>query len=94
MARWAYLLSCFLPPERPRALRELALLHEHLGHFKKAWKLAATSCSVAERQKAKYEYAQSMLVRGQLGRRLGRPEAADQIAEAETDIARIEASIA
>jgi hypothetical protein len=92
MARWSNRLSWLLPPERPRALRELALVYEHRGRLQKAWKLAARSCRVAEGQKARYEYAQSMLVRGRLGRRLGRPEAADQIASAEAEIARIEAS--
>ena len=68
-------------------------MYEHRGRFQKAWKLAAKSCRVAEGQKARYEYAQSMLVQGRLGLRLGRPEAADQIAAAEAEIARIEASV-
>jgi len=93
MARWAYRLSMIIVPERPHALRELALANEHRGRLHKAWKLAAKSCRVAEGQKAKYEYAQSLLVCGRLARRLGRPEGADQIAAAEAEISRIEESI-
>jgi tetratricopeptide (TPR) repeat protein len=94
MAVWADRLSWLLPPERPRAVRELSLVHEHLGNRRKAWSLATKSCRVAEGQKAQYEYAQSLLVCGRLGFQLGRPEAANQIAQAEAEIARIEAGIA
>ena len=42
---------------------------------------------------ARYEYVQSLLVRGRLANRLGRPEADDQIREAQAELDRIEASV-
>jgi tetratricopeptide (TPR) repeat protein len=93
MAKWANRLSWFLPPERPHALRELSLAYAHRGRIKKAWNLAALSCKKAEALKAKYEYAQSLLVLGQLGKQLSRSEANDQIQQAQSEIARIEKSI-
>jgi tetratricopeptide (TPR) repeat protein len=94
LARWANGLSWILPPERPAALRELALVYEHRGRFKKAWKLAAKSCRIAEQQKARYEYAQSLLVQGRLAKQLGRPGADDQMRDARAEIDRIEAAVA
>ena len=93
MAKWANRLSWFLPPERAHALRELSLAYAHQGRIKKAWNLAALSCKKAEALKAKYEYAKSLLVLGQLAKKLGRPEADDQIHQAQTEIVRIEKSI-
>lgn len=93
LARWANRLSWFLPPERPRALRELALVYEHHGRIRKAWRLASQSCRIAEEQKARYEYAQSLLVRGRLAGQLGRPEAGKQVRSAREEIDRIEAAI-
>lgn len=92
-AKWANRLSWFLPPERPRALRELSLVYEYNGRIKKAWKLAAKSCRIAEGQKAKYEHAQSLLVQGRLAKKLSKCEADDQIRTAEAEIARIEATV-
>jgi tetratricopeptide (TPR) repeat protein len=94
MARWADRLSWFLPPERPRALREMALVHADRGRVRKAWKLAAKSCQVADGQKAKYEHALSLKVQGELGKRLGRPEADEQLRTSQAGIDRIEGELA
>ena len=93
MSKWADRLSWFLPPERPRALRELALVYADRGRLKKAWSLAAKSCTVAEGQKAKYEHAQSLLVQGELAKRLGRPEAGEQLLNAQAELDRIEGEL-
>lgn len=90
MAKWANRLSWFLPPERPHALRELSLAHAHRGQIQKAWKLATKSCEKAQAMKAKYEYAQSLLVQGNLAKQLGKPEAEQQIREASETIEQIE----
>ena len=94
LARWADRLSRFLPTERPHALREMALVHGYRGRHKKAWKLAAKSCRVAEQQKALYAHAQSLLVQGRMAQILGYPEAAEQIRTAEAEVARIEGAVA
>ena len=52
--------------------------------------IADRSCAVAEGQKARYEHAQSLLVRGTIARRLGLPEADEQIRTAEAAIEAIE----
>ena len=67
--------------------------YAHQGRIKKAWNLAAQSCKKAEALKAKYEHAKSLLVQGQLAKKLSRPEAEDQIQTAQTEIARIEKAI-
>jgi two-component system sensor kinase len=93
-ARWSNCLAWFLPVDQPHALRELSLVYEHRGRFKKAWKLAAKSCRIAALQKARYEYAQSLLVQSRLAKQLGRPEADDQMRDAQAEIDRIEAAVA
>ncbi len=94
LARRAVRLSRFLPPERPHALRELRPAYADRGRVTKAWKRAAKSGRVAEAQMARYEPARSLLVRGRLAKRLGRPEADDQIRTATAEIARIEGAVA
>jgi serine/threonine protein kinase/tetratricopeptide (TPR) repeat protein len=93
MAKWTNRLSWFLPPERPHALRELSLAYAHSGKTKTAWRLAAKSCQKAEAMKARYEYAKSLLVQGQLAKQLGRPEADSQIQQATAMIQQIENAI-
>ena len=93
IARWANYVSWVLPPERPRALRELALAHMAQGHLKKAWKLANKSCLKAQETKSAYEYAKSLLVLGETAKKLGRPEADDQIRNAQRDIDRLKKAV-
>ena len=93
IARWANIVSLVLPPERPRALRELALVHLARGQLKKAWKLAEKSCRSAQATKSEYEYAKSLLVMGQIAKKLGRPEADDQIFNAQRELTRLEKAV-
>ena len=48
---------------------------------------------MADSQNAKYEYAQSLLVRARLAHQLGLPEAQEQIQQAEEALESIEGSI-
>ncbi|MBL8808892.1 MAG: hypothetical protein JNM43_01845 [Planctomycetaceae bacterium] len=93
MARWAKRLSWLLPPERPHALRELSLRYAHRGKLATAHRLAASSCTAAEAMDARYEYAQSLLVMGQIGKQLNLPEAESQISKAQSTIQEIEAAV-
>jgi tetratricopeptide (TPR) repeat protein len=92
-ARLATRLTRFFPAAYPLALRERSLILAACGRTKKALKLAKKSCTVAEAQKARYEYAQSLLVCGRLGEELGLPGADEQILTAQTEIGIIEAPI-
>ncbi len=60
------------------------------GPTRKALEYADKSCAFAEGQKAKYEHAQSLLVPGKLAKKLGLPEADEQIRTAEAAIQAIE----
>lgn len=93
MAKWANRVSWLISPERPYALRELSLAYEHRGRIRKAWKLARKSVAVAEKQKAKYELAQSLLVQGRLGKQLGYLEAEQQMRDGQAEIDRIEGEL-
>jgi serine/threonine protein kinase/tetratricopeptide (TPR) repeat protein len=87
MAKWAARLSRWFPPHRPHALRELSHAYAAGGSLRKALQSAEQSCAVAEGQSAKYEYAESLLLRGRLGHRLGLPGAAEQIRAAAAALA-------
>ena len=89
-AKLATRVMRFFPAAYPLALRERSLILDAIGKTRKALKFADKSCRVAEAQKAKYEHAQSLLVRGQLAKKLGRPEADEQIRTAEAAIEEIE----
>ena len=74
----------------PYSLRELALNYMMAGKLSKARRHIGESCNVAEKQGARYEYAQSLLVLGQVGEKLSKPEAGQQIEEAENQLAEFE----
>lgn len=93
LARWATWITRHFPAAYPVALRERSLILAACGKTKKALEFADRSCAVAEAQKAKYEHAQSLLVRGRIARQLGRPEADEQIRRAEAAIDAIEEPI-
>jgi hypothetical protein len=93
LSKWAVRITRLFPATYPFSLRELAEIYAALGKPKKGLKYAQKSCAVAETQDAKYEYAQSQLVCGKLGRELGLLEAADQLAEAERELARFQEMI-
>ncbi len=86
-ARWATRLTRFMPPYHPQSLRELGHGYAARGRLREALRLAEESCAVALRQKAKYEYAESLLLRGRIALRLGLPGAEEQIRGAEAELA-------
>jgi eukaryotic-like serine/threonine-protein kinase len=90
VAKWATRLTRLFPTAYPHALRERSLILAACGKTKKALKYADRSCAVAEAQKARYEHAQSLLVRGRLAKQLGLPEAEGQIRIAEAALDAIE----
>src|SRR5437899_4346340 len=89
VAKWATRLTWLFPAAYPLALRERSLILAASGQTTRALKYADKSCAVAERQKARYEHAQSLLLRGKLARQLGHPEADEQIRAAEAAIQAI-----
>lgn len=93
LAKWAVRLTRIFPAAYSHSLRELGLLLAAKGKKKKALKFASKSLAVAESQKARYEQAQSLLVRGQLAKSLGLPEAEEQIRNAETQIDALERTV-
>jgi PAS domain S-box-containing protein len=75
----------------PHALREAALLAALQGKARRARWLFHEALTVAARQGARCEYAQTLLARGQVGLELGWPGAADSVAEAQKLLAPLEA---
>jgi two-component system sensor kinase len=73
----------------PHALREMALLLALRGREKQALQYINRSIEEAQSQGARYEYAQSLLRRGEMGRGLGWPDAERDTAEAQHLIAQL-----
>ena len=69
LAAWATRITYLFPAAYPVALRERSLVLAAAGRTKQALKFANKSCAVALSQKARYEHAQSSLVRGTIARR-------------------------
>jgi tetratricopeptide (TPR) repeat protein len=90
VAKWGVRLTRLFPAAYPLSLRELSLILASQGKTKEALKYADRSCAAAEKQKAKYEHAQSLLVRGRLAKQLGRPEADEQLRAAEAALDEME----
>src|SRR5262249_28180972 len=93
VAKWATRITRLFPAAYPIALRERALILAAMGKTKRSLKYADRSCAVAGAQKAKYEHAQSLLVRGKLANGLGLPEAEEQIRTAEAALDAMEGPI-
>jgi eukaryotic-like serine/threonine-protein kinase len=93
LAKWAARLRRFAPAHSAHALRELSFAYAARGRLQKALRLAEKSCAVAEAQKARSEYAESLLLRGRLAQRLGLPGAEDQIRTAEAALASLSREI-
>jgi tetratricopeptide (TPR) repeat protein len=87
LSKWSTRIMRLFPAAYPLALRERSLILSDLGKTKRALKFAEKSCSVAQKQKARYEYAQSQLVRGKLAKELGRSEGEEQIRTAQAALA-------
>jgi PAS domain S-box-containing protein len=79
--------------ELPHALRENALLCAMQNQLRRARRFFDESLAVAERQGAVYEHAQSLLARGRVGRELGWPGAAEDVAQAEKTLSTLEAEV-
>jgi hypothetical protein len=93
LAKWATRITYLFPAAYPVALRERSLILAACGKTGKALKFADRSCAVAAAQNAKYEHAQSLLVRGTIARQLGLPEADEQIRTAEAALDAIESAM-
>jgi tetratricopeptide (TPR) repeat protein len=76
----------------PHALRENALLAALWGRPGRARRFLDESLAVAQRQGARYEYAQTRLARAQTGQRFGWPEAAADVVAARQALDTIEAT--
>jgi eukaryotic-like serine/threonine-protein kinase len=92
-ARWGLLRIQFMRCEHPALLREYALASSAFDRPRRAYRAARKSCHIAEEQQAKHEYAKSLLVCGQIGEKLGKPEARRQIEEAEGKLADFDRQI-
>jgi tetratricopeptide (TPR) repeat protein len=97
LAKRAARLMRFIPVYYPQALRELSFAYAAKGRLRKALSLAEKSCAIAEGQTAKWEHAESLLLRGRLAQQLGLPGSDEQILTAEAALAaraqRIQAAI-
>ena len=70
----------------PHALRECGLIAEMRGDIRKARKFLDESLAVAESQGARFEYAQTLLVRGQVGQRHQWPQAEQDLTTAQESL--------
>lgn len=77
-AKWAALVTRLFPAAHPLSLRELSLSLAASGKDRRALRAAERSCAIAERQAAKYEYAQSRAVRARVMQKLGLRNADDE----------------
>ena len=68
--------------ELPHALRECGLIAALKGQVRKARQYLDESLAVAERQGARFEHAQTLLARGQVGQQHGWPEAQQDLTTA------------
>jgi hypothetical protein len=88
LSKWACRLTRLFPPEHPSSLRELSLLLAQRGRkpraLRKALKYATKSRAAADKQQAKFESAQSLLLCGQIGLDLDLANAKDLISQAES----------
>lgn len=87
-ARWVTRACKFYPGHESYALRELALLLQKQSKLNSAYKHAKRSCEIAQQQDAKFELAQSLLVKGKIARQLGIDEEPD-VQAAERELVRI-----
>jgi hypothetical protein len=93
VAKWSARVMRFFPSAYPMALREYSASLMSTGKLAKALKVADTSCAVAEKQHAKFEHAQSLLLRGKIAQKMGRPEGTEQVRNAEIAIQEMETAI-
>jgi signal transduction histidine kinase/CheY-like chemotaxis protein/tetratricopeptide (TPR) repeat protein len=94
LAREALRVTRVFPCDRPHVLRECAYLAAMQGHPRRARRLIDKSLRLAQRQQARYEYAQSLLARGQIGRTVGWADAERQLEEANAQLAGFSIQVA
>lgn len=94
LAREALRVTRVFPCDRPHVLRECACLAAMRGRPRRARRLIDKSLRMAQRQQARYEYAQSLLARGQIGQALGWADAEQQIDEANALLASFSTHVA
>jgi two-component system sensor kinase len=87
-ARAADRLARFYRNNRPHSLRERGLTEELLGNHRRADRLLERSRSLAERQGAAFEAAQTRAAQTRLAVAHGRPGAGERLAHAEADLER------
>jgi signal transduction histidine kinase/CheY-like chemotaxis protein len=73
----------------PHALREYARILALRGKIRRSCRLLEKSLAVAQRQDAKYEYAQTLVTYSQLQRELKQPGAAERVTAAEAALQEI-----
>lgn len=92
-ARCAMRVGRRLQNDLPHALREYALIRAMRGRTGRLGQLLQRSLDVAQRQNARYEYAQTLLVCGQLGQELGWPNAQEQVRQSEALLQEMAVSV-
>jgi two-component system sensor kinase len=80
------------PNDLPHALRELAWVAAMRGAVRRSRKLLNRSLKIARRHAARYEIAQTLLVRAQLGQEKGWATADEDRREAQAVLAQLQAS--
>jgi len=93
MAQFTTCTSRFFPLVGPAAYRELALHKQARGKLMAALRYARTSCRIAEKQDAKFEYAQSLRVQGEIANLLGDPTGKAIVAKADAELQRIREAV-
>ncbi|MCC6123986.1 MAG: response regulator [Pirellulales bacterium] len=88
VARRAVRVARRLRNDLPRALREYALILAMSGKTGSVRSLLDASLAEAKKQDAKFEYAQTLLVHGELGLEWGWPDAESSFANAQTLLMR------
>jgi signal transduction histidine kinase/CheY-like chemotaxis protein/tetratricopeptide (TPR) repeat protein/tRNA A-37 threonylcarbamoyl transferase component Bud32 len=86
VARKALKVARTFQNDLPHALRESGLIAAMQGSIGRARKYLDESLAVAERQGARFEYAQTLLARGRIGVEAGWPGAAEEIQTARAAI--------
>ncbi|MCY2996301.1 MAG: ATP-binding protein [Planctomycetota bacterium] len=76
-----------------QTLRELALLAAMRGRLRRARRLFDQSLAVAGKQGARYEHAQTLLCRGQVGLEVGWPQAEHDVRAAQGELAQLQAGL-
>jgi signal transduction histidine kinase/CheY-like chemotaxis protein/serine/threonine protein kinase len=90
VARRALRVTRWLKNDQPHTLREYGRLLAIRGKANRASRFFKKSLAVAQRQGAKYEYAQTQLVYSRLLQEWGRPEGEDGIATAEAALRELD----